>query len=191
MANRDLRTKLQSADPFTPCENSDRLPQVMARWWEGWSLAQMAEYFGISRARVRILLLRVGCIQKLRSPDRPRRPDSGRAAPPARVTWAQSLLSEPLARRLTPRQLAAIAWSALGLNLVDAAKRMGVSPQRVAHLLAAVRFRVEKQAARTALAALPADAGNTDPQDQAALIDLRWDGLVEELSAPFVSDESL
>lgn len=180
LKSRNLQTDLSVLALCTATHGTDRVTRMMARWWEGRSLAEMASEFAVSRTRVRAILRRVGCTEALRSPHR-RRADSTRKAPQPQVLRARAVLSHPLFNRLTSRQLAAVAWTAQGLNSRDAAWRMGVAPQRVRALLVASQRRLERRCRRHS----SADADRPEPSD---LPPLTWDGLIESITDAAVTD---
>jgi len=152
---------------------------LMFCWWEGWSLARMAFEHGISRARVAAILAQVGC----RASQRPNRlfrgrgrcPDSRRGVPAARIAQARAMLLHPKAPRLTVRQRAATAWTAMGVSSRDIAKRMGVTGQRVRSILTVAEMRLHRHAS--------APAGpDTLLTDNTPMPTLRWDGLLKSLT---------
>ncbi|MHB1158463.1 MAG: hypothetical protein ACYC26_16690 [Phycisphaerales bacterium] len=153
----------------------------MVCWWEGWSLTRMAREYGISRARVAAILAQVGCRagqqpdRLFRGRGRGRCPDSRRGVPAARVTQARAMLMHPKAPRLTVRQRAAIAWTAMGLSSRDIAKRMGVTGQRVRSMLIAADMRLQRHARR------PPDH-DIVLTDHTPMPTLRWDGLLKSLT---------
>jgi hypothetical protein len=85
------------------------------------------------------------------------------------------MLLHPKASRLTVRQRAAVAWTAMGLSSRDIAKRMGVTGQRVRSMLTAVEMRLRRHTPR------PADP-DTIATDHSPMPTLRWDGLLESLT---------
>lgn len=117
--NKQVGRVTEGPSPLTTSRDVDRLLEMMARWWEGWSLARIARAGGISRQRVATILRSVGCTRKLWCLSDHGRPDSPRRALPQRVARAREALLHPLARRLTVRQRAALAWQAQGLILAD------------------------------------------------------------------------
>lgn len=159
---------------------------LMVCWWEGWSLARMAREHGISRARVVAILQQVGC----RAGQRPNRaqcsPDSRRGIPAARVAQAHAMLLHPKAARLTVRQRAAIAWTAMGLSSRDIAKRMGVTGQRVRSMITSAQMRLHRHASAPA-------PGNPDSilTDHTPMPTLRWDGLLKSLTGQLPAHQEL
>jgi len=143
--HKELRQNRRDADLFTAPKSIERLLDLMARWWNGESLAQMASVHGISRQRARAILQRAGCKQALRSAKHDRRPDSSHRPPPARVEMVNRILAHPRVHRLTVRQLAVVAWTAQGLMSRDIAKRMQITPQSVLQLLVVAQRRMEQR----------------------------------------------
>jgi hypothetical protein len=129
---------------LTTAARLDRLLEMMAYWWEGWSFARIGRAYGVSRQRVARILTRVGCTRRLW-----RQADHARADAPRResarvIAEACELLLHPLAHRMTVRQRAALAWRAQGLVLSDIARRMRTTAQGVRHLHAAARVRLDR-----------------------------------------------
>jgi DNA-binding CsgD family transcriptional regulator len=174
MENKDLRQNRRNANLFTAPKTIARLLDLMARWWNGESLAQMASVHGISRQRVRAILQRVGCKQALRSAKHLQRPDSSHRPPPARVEMANRILAHPRVHRLTVRQLAAVAWTAQGLMSRDIAKRMQITPQSVLQLLVVALRRLEQRLQRQEH---PADPETSAPE----LPPIDWSALQQSI----------
>lgn len=122
----------------------DRLLSMMARWWDGWTAARIAREHGITRQRAANLLAEVGCTRAPWCRADHDRADSRRRATPAAVREARAALLHPLARRLTIRQRAALAWRALGLASPDIARRMATTPQNVRHFQIAACRRLKR-----------------------------------------------
>jgi len=149
-----------------------RLLSLMAAWWQGKTLQEVAEKHGITSQRVAAILAKVGCTHALW-----RRLDHGCSAPvrrasPSKMEEAWRTLTHPRASRLTPGQRGALAWKLSGLADVEIARRMAVSPSRVWQLRHAARAkleRLERKAAGTGRAGPPSGSR---------------DGLAELLSAP-------
>lgn len=111
----------------------DRLLAMMARWWDGWTIARIAREHDITRQRAAALLAEVGCTRARWCRADHDHADSRRRAMPAAVREARAALLHPLAHRLTVRQRAALAWRALGLASPDIARQMLTTPQNVRH----------------------------------------------------------
>lgn len=126
----------------------DRLLDMMKRWWEGRSMADIARAYGISRQRVGTILARVGCTRALWRMTNHERPDSKRRGWRHGVEKARAALFHPLAHRLTIRQRAALAWQAMGLALPDIARRMRTTSQNVRSLQVAAHWRLERLSKR-------------------------------------------
>lgn len=176
MAQQDLERTEDRARLLTRSDDVDRLLQMMAQWWEGWSLARIADAHGLSRQRVAAILRTVACTRRAWSLADHERLDSHRRAPAQDVDRARAALLHPLAHRLTVRQRAALAWRAQGLILSDIARRMRTTPQNVRHFHVAARWRLERLVRRKRSAlppeapAMPAgDADRLPPLDWAAL----------------------
>ncbi|MCK6486402.1 MAG: hypothetical protein HUU26_00555 [Gemmatimonadaceae bacterium] len=122
----------------------DRLLDMMKRWWEGESLADIARAYGISRQRVGSILAKVGCTAALRRMTDQERPDSSRRGWRHGMEKARKALLHPLAHRLTVRQRAALAWQAQSLALPDIARRMRATSQNVRGLQVAGHWRLER-----------------------------------------------
>lgn len=177
------------AGPLTAQEALDRLFQMMAAWWEGWSLGAIARQHGVSRQRVGALLAGVGCTEEVRRKVRRDLPARGRRAAVDRVADARRALLHPLAWRLTVRQRSALAWQAQGLVLLDIARRMGITCQGAQGHLMGARARLERMEAAAARKATkfprprlpkPLEGPAAEPPDIGA-IDLT--GALEELIA--------
>lgn len=122
----------------------DRLMAMMARWWDGWTVARIAREYGITRQRAAALLAEVGCTRARWCRADHDRADSRRRAMPAAVREARAALLHPLAHRLTIRQRAALAWRAMGLASPDIARRMLTTPQNVRHFQIAAWRRLKR-----------------------------------------------
>lgn len=122
----------------------ERLLRIMARWWVGWTWAQIAQEHDISRQRVGRLLAQVGCTRALWRRVDHRRGDSRRQMLVSQAAQARGALLHRCAGRLTVRQRAALAWRALGFGSVDTARRMATTPTSVRSLLVAARWRLER-----------------------------------------------
>ncbi|MCK6458178.1 MAG: hypothetical protein L6Q92_16820 [Phycisphaerae bacterium] len=144
MALQEIQRPNATATPLTTLSGLDRLLGMMARWWDGGSLAHIARECGVSRQRAAALLATVGCTRAARHRADHDRPDSGRRALAAQVARARADLLDPQAGRLTVRQRAALAWQASGLASVDIARRMGTTPQNVRNLQVAACWRLER-----------------------------------------------
>lgn len=184
MTDKDLSQSVGGSALLTNPSDPDRLPAMMARWWDGWSLTRIGHQYGISRQRVAALLAQVGCTRALwRKADR-RTPDSRRTAPAGRVAAARQALRHPLAGDLTVRQRAALAWQSQGLVLSDIARRMATSPQNVRRHQVAGLWRLERWSipkvrrknttSRSVRLPLPAPR----PPDDDETPDLNWNGLL-------------
>lgn len=167
MNTQPLPPKSDSPALYTPAVA--RQLALLECWWNGWSLQQMGDAQGITRARVAAILREVGC-RAGRCPDQAQRhPDSRRPVPAPRIARARALLAHPKVARLTVRQRAAIAWTALGLSSRDIAKRMGVTGQRVRCLLVSSEARLQRHT--------PRPVSNEPPTDNTPMPALCWDGL--------------
>ncbi|GMV83730.1 MAG: hypothetical protein AMXMBFR7_49140 [Planctomycetota bacterium] len=124
---------------------------LMARWWQGQSVAAMAREAGVSRQRAHRLLANVSCTRAWRRKARAGG-DSPRRAHPLYAAQALDLLCDPHAHRLTPRQRAALCWRAQGYVFTDIARRMGATGQGVRQLLVKARWRLEGMASEKPLA---------------------------------------
>lgn len=122
----------------------DRMLDMMQLWWEGRSMADIGRAYGISRQRVGSILAKVGCTAALRRMADHERPDSKRRGWRHGADRACVALLHPLARRLTIRQRAALAWQAQGLALPDIARRMRATSQNVRGLQVAGHWRLER-----------------------------------------------
>jgi len=122
----------------------DRLLAMMARWWEGWTVAHIARECGLTRQRAATLLAEVGCTRARWCGADHDRVDSRRRAIPAAMREARAALLHPLAHRLTIRQRAALAWRALGLASPDIARRIMTTPQDVRHFQIAAYQRLKR-----------------------------------------------
>lgn len=122
----------------------DRLLAMMARWWDGWTIARIARECAGTRQRAASLLADVGCTRARWCRADHDRADSRRRASPAAVREARVALLHPQAHRLTIRQRAALAWRALGLASPDIARRMLTTPQNVRHFQIAACRRLKR-----------------------------------------------
>jgi len=166
MNTQPLQTKTDPPALYTPAVA--RQLALLECWWNALSLRQMADAHGITRARVAAILREFGC-RAGRCPDQAqRRPDSQRPVPAQRIARAQAMLAHPKVARLTVRQRAAIAWTALGLSSRDIAKRMGVTGQRVRCLLVSAEARLQRYT--------PHPTTNETPTDNIPMPALCWDG---------------
>lgn len=141
------RADAESVGPraSSPAEASlDRLLAMMARWWDGWTIARIARDYGITRQRASSLLADVGCTRARWCRADHRHVDSRRRATPMAVREAREALLHPLAHRLTVRQRAALAWRAMGLASPDIARRMLTTPQNVRHFQIAACRRLKR-----------------------------------------------
>ncbi|MBI5866106.1 MAG: hypothetical protein HZB38_16680 [Planctomycetes bacterium] len=128
----------------SPAEvNLDRLLSMMARWWDGWTIARIAREYRVTRQRVASLLAEVGCTRVRWHRAHHARADSRRATSAA-VREARAALLHPLTHRLTVRQRAALAWRALGLASPDIAQRMLTTPQNVRYFQIAACRRLKR-----------------------------------------------
>jgi len=150
--------------------NLARLLRLMARWWEGGTLRQIAEEYGISQQRVHVLLKSVGCTRKIRNLADTDGTDSGHRARAEHVDRAWELLTAPLAHRLTPRQRGTLAWRAQGLVLVDVARRMGCRVQTAHDLLVAARRQLARMDTSGPRRRNRRDVPTLDPIDVEALV---------------------
>jgi len=128
---------------ITP-EALERLLRMMAAWWQGLSLAAIGAEYGISRQRVSVLLIGVGCTVEVRRKARREQPGSGRRAMGHSMVEAREALLHPLAGRLTALQRGALAWQAQGLVFTDIARRMGSTGQGVRQHLVSAGLRLER-----------------------------------------------
>lgn len=143
------RSRARGAPRAVPCSSIaeaglDRLLAMMARWWDGWTVARIARECGITRQRAAALLAEVGCTRIRWCRADHDRADSRRRAMPAAVREARASLLHPLAHHLTIRQRAALAWRAMGLASPDIARRMLTTPQNVRHFQIAAWRRLKR-----------------------------------------------
>ncbi len=171
MYDPDLQRNPDAQRPLTDSAGLDRLLAMMARWWEGWSLAQIAREHGVRRQRVAAILAGVDCTRLRWCRADQDRPDSGRRAHPLQIAQARQALLERYAHRLTVRQRAALAWQASGLVQVDIARRMGTTPQNLRNLQVAAHRRLERLALRGG------GARRSRPARAHGDIEIAWDQL--------------
>ncbi|GAF67364.1 unnamed protein product [marine sediment metagenome] len=143
---------------------------MMARWWDGWTLRQVAEEHGISRQRVHVLLMSVACTRKVRDLADTDGTDSGHRARADHVDRAWELLSHRIAHRLTPRQRGVLAWRTQGLVPIDIARRMGCRVQTVHDLLVAARRQLTRMETSGLRRRNRQDVPTLEPIDIEALI---------------------
>lgn len=183
MAIVDIRFVTHGKRNLTRIEAVERLLAMMARWWDGWPMARIGREHGISRQRVGAVLATVGCSRALWRRADHDRPDSGRRALPQHCDRAREALLHPLARRLTTRQRAALAWQAQGLALTDIARRMRTTPQNVRCFRVAARMRLDRLGSVPHRLAHPGRTGGDD------IGELDWSAALGEFDGPSERDD--
>jgi transcriptional regulator len=183
-----------SRDSWLAEAKLDRLLSMMARWWDGWTVAHIAREYGVTRQRAASLLTEVGCTRARWRRGAHDRADSRRRATPMAVREAQAALLHPLAHRLTVRQRAALAWRALGLASPDIARRMLTTPQNVRHFQIAGYLRLKRlerarheEAVRASGRARSADAARSAEGDD---MRLEWGDLLAGPNGGFATEEA-
>ena len=142
MNTQALERPAHVAIPLTNAALLARLMDMMLRWWEGQSIAEIGRAHGVSRQRATWILDRVACTQTLRREPVPFGTDSCRCASPERAEFARLALLHPLAWRLTAKQRGALAWQAQGLVMLNIARRMRFSIQSVQYHIASAHRRL-------------------------------------------------
>lgn len=194
MKAQELQRKTDVAILLSKSPDCDRLFRVMARWWAGASWSQIADAEGISRQRVGRLLGQVGCTRRRWRMADHHRPDSPQGALPRHVADARAALTHPVARRLTVRQRAALAWQAQGLRQSDIAKRMVTTPQNIRNLLVAGRWRLERlsrpRRRKRAGQRVPRGELGMLPTTGDAAIAIDWDRVLDGIDAPSIEPKA-
>ncbi len=145
---------MSSISPLTR-EHAERLCDLMAQWWAGWSLGQMARAHGISRQRAHYLLMSVGCAARLRAQCGEARNEGARHHDRNEVIEAKVMMAGAAWPRLTLKQRAAVAWLASGMGTAGIATRMGTSQSGVCNLIEAAHWRILGQQAAAEKGGVP------------------------------------
>jgi hypothetical protein len=126
-------------------ERAVRLLDIMGAWWCGEKVIVIADAHHISRQMAYRILASVACGWRIRRGKRAHRSDDDAdPLPESAVAEARSVVEGRFFTRLTPRQRGALAWRAMGLDMLQTARRMGVFPSTVRDLLIAASWRVER-----------------------------------------------
>jgi hypothetical protein len=126
-------------------ERAARLLDIMSLWWSGSHVVEIAEKHSISRQRAYKILRWVGCYWQLRRCKWVSRYDDPTWRPAVdEVARARGIVEHPAFRRLTTRQRSAVAWRALGCNMVATAHRMGTFPSVVRDVLIGTFRKMER-----------------------------------------------
>ena len=142
---------------------AERLVAMMDAWWQGRTLREIGASHGITRQRVHVILSRVNCRGGMRRAGADDgSSDSRRRLPSELVVVLRAMLADPLSRRLTTLQRAAIAWGAAGLASRDVGRRMGRSAQVVRELQNSGRWRMMRLAWKAGSARKLGPATNLD-----------------------------